>query len=412
MTDKMQKGSKSMSLPIAVVGSGPVGLLSALSLAQRYEQIILIGPQLNLEDGRTSALMMPAIGQLDQLGLWDELEKRAASLSCLRIIDATKRLIRAPSITFRASEIGEKAFGYNIPNKELNAILYDKVKTSANIIWHPHHVEHYQHNHDHVKVVLDTGLTLKASLIVAADGRNSPARASAGIKVWQWHYPQTALVTNFSHQYSHQNTSHEFHTAQGPFTQVPLPGLRSSLVWVLNPQEAKRLLGLGSQALACEIEKNMESMLGKISLDETSQDWPPQAWPMAALALSQFAARRTVLIGEAAHVFPPIGAQGLNLGLRDIAELDGILCDETEDAGSDRVLTLYNRRRRPDIWARTGFVHALNRVLLSDFLPFQLVRSAGLEALRQWSPLRNWLMREGLTPGGGFKSCMPTRALP
>jgi len=405
--DKTRRQEDATTWPIAIIGTGPVGLLAALALEPLHEKIILIGSQAQTEDNRTSALMMPAINLLEQVGLWDGLRRQAAALSTLRIIDATNRLIRAPTVTFRAAEIDEVAFGYNIPNKALNMALRNQVKATPNIIWYPHAASHYQYQGDFVTIDLADGSQHQAAMIVAADGRNSPARTAAGIKVRQWHYPQTALVLNFTHQQPHQNTSTEFHTAYGPFTQVPLPGNRSSLVWVLTPEQANHLLGLGRDALAQAIEENMGSMLGKISMDETNQDFPPQAWPMGGAVLSHFAANRTLLVGEAAHVFPPIGAQGLNLGFRDIADLVHVLRHHNAEAEISPIIDAYNRLRRPDIWARTGFIHTLNRTLLSNFLPAQLLRSAGLEALRQFSPLRALMMREGLSPGRGFRNLLP-----
>jgi len=412
MPDRMKQQTEKTCYPVAIIGSGPVGLLTALALAPLYEQILLIGPVADRQDGRTSALMMPAIRQLEQLDIWQSLKSKTAPLCNLRIIDATQRLIRAPTVTFRASEIGEAAFGYNIPNQALNTQLRDKVKANANIIWQPCSVRHYQMTEDDITLTLEDGSCQHAALVIAADGRNSSARAAAGIKAYEWHYPQTALVLNFSHQESHQNSSHEFHTAQGPFTQVPLPGQRSSLVWVLAQEEANKMLSLGCGAMAAKIETHMCSMLGKVSIEEETQSWPPQTWPMRGAILSRFAAGRTILIGEAAHVFPPIGAQGLNLGLRDMADLLSILRHHCQNANAQNsnlvpVINEYNRRRRPDIWIRTGLVHVLNRMLLSNFLAPQILRSAGLEALRQLPPLRAWLMREGLAPGAGLKSALP-----
>jgi len=400
MREEAKKREIDAQWPIAIVGSGPVGLLAAVMLAPLYEQVCLIGSREECEDERTSALMMPAIRQLEELDLWQQLQSESAPLKTLRIMDATSRLLRASPLTFHASEIGEEAFGYNIPNKVLNKALTDKVNATPNIIWHPHKVSHYQHQARGVTIELDDGTHHEAALIIAADGRHSPARTAAGIKARQWHYPQTALVLNFAHQLPHNNTSHEFHTAQGPFTQVPLPGNRSSLVWVVKPEQAKCLLGLSAKTLAEEIESQMGSMLGKVEID--GENWHPQAWPLGGIILSQFAAKRTIVIGEAAHVFPPIGAQGLNLGLRDVGDLVQILVQAGKGGEHGNIIRGYNRRRRPDIWARTGLVHALNRTLLADFLPIQLIRYCGLEALRCLPPLRGWLMREGLSPGSGF----------
>jgi 2-octaprenyl-6-methoxyphenol hydroxylase len=346
---------------------------------------------------------MPAIEYLDSLGIWETIRPDTAALASMRIVDGTRRLIRSPAVTFRASEIGTEAFGYNIPNLVLNRALHEAVTAHPRIARNFSNATAYQHNADSISVTFSDGQVVTTPLVVAADGRNSLARDAAGIKTRRWHYPQTAVVCSFSHKVPHQNISTEFHTEDGPFTQVPLPGNRSSLVWVANPLRAKNLMALDTEQLAREIETKMQSMLGEITVD-TKQ----QAWPLSGLVPLKFAAKRTILIGEAAHVFPPIGAQGLNLGTRDVETLITALSKDKQDAGSDRVIRAYDSGRRPDILARTGSVDVLNRTLLSDFLPAQIIRGTGLEILRVVPPLRAFFMREGLRPGGGFKALLPS----
>ncbi|WOC17371.1 UbiH/UbiF family hydroxylase [Pseudochrobactrum sp. MP213Fo] len=393
---------------ILVSGSGPAGMIAALALAQAGQDVLLAGPISDQDDRRTTALMMPAIEYLDSLGIWQTIRPDTAPLASMRIVDGTRRLIRSPAVTFRAAEIGEEAFGYNIPNLVLNRVLHEAVTAHPRIARQYANATEYLHSDTAVTVTFSDGQQVETSLIVAADGRNSLARDAAGIKTRRWSYPQTAVVCSFSHKVPHLNSSTEFHTEDGPFTQVPLPGNRSSLVWVANPLRAKALMELDTEALGHEIEIRMQSMLGALTV-ETKQ----QAWPLSGLVPLKFAAKRTILIGEAAHVFPPIGAQGLNLGTRDVETLisaitKGMKAGDDNDAGSDRVIRAYDSGRRPDILARTGSVDVLNRTLLSDFLPAQLIRGTGLEVLRKLAPLRSFFMREGLRPGGGFKALLPS----
>jgi len=398
MVEKMQ----STDYRIAVIGRGPAGMLAALKLARFCQEVALIGPESDDSDMRTTTLMMPAIRILQALDIWPKLQHHAAPLATMRIVDGTKRLIRSPTVSFHASETGEDAFGYNIPNIALNAALAKTAGDCRKICRMTTAATAYSHNSQAIEVTLADGRKIRTCLLVAADGRASAARDAARIHIRQWHYPQTAVILSFSHQLPHYNISTEFHMAEGPFTQVPLPGNRSSLVWVVNPERAKQLLGLGCKALGKEIEKHMNSMLGQINVET-----PVQAWPMKSIVPRTFAANRTILIGEAAHVFPPIGAQGLNLGIRDVTDLAAAIAANIADPGAESAIRYYNRHRKPDIWARTGFVHALNRALLSDLLPVQFVRSAGLEMLRQFSPLRELFMREGLHPGNGVRRFLP-----
>ncbi|HEX2146661.1 MAG TPA: FAD-dependent monooxygenase, partial [Pseudorhizobium sp.] len=247
------------------------------------------------------------------------------------------------------------------------------------------------------------GQTLSAALVVGADGRGSKVRESAGIGTRRWAYPQTAVVLNFGHSLPHGNVSTEFHTVTGPFTQVPLPGRRSSLVWVVKPHEAERLLALSPEGLSTEIEARMQSMLGKVIVEPGAQ-----SWPLSSLMADRFGKDRVALVGEAAHAFPPIGAQGLNLSLRDIIELSDILAASRDRPVPPDFGERFNRRRRADIMSRTFGVDLLNRSLLSDFLPVQMMRAAGLHLVSALPPLRNLVMREGIEPGRGLRGFVET----
>ncbi|MBO1025518.1 UbiH/UbiF family hydroxylase [Ochrobactrum sp. SD129] len=387
---------------ITISGGGPAGMMAALALSAKGYRTALLGPETDRNDRRTTALMMPAIRFLEEIGVWGDIAPEAAPLASMRIVDATQRLIRSPAVTFRAGEIDETAFGYNIPNAALNQKLAEAVENNPAIKRITQPAIEYRNNGDHVTITLAGGDTLHTRLVVAADGRNSAAREAAGIRTRRWSYPQTAVVLSFAHEVEHENISTEFHTEEGPFTQVPLKGKRSSLVWVVNPGRAEMLLALDDVALAQRIEDMMQSMLGKVTIDIR-----PQAWPLSGMVPLSFASKRTILIGEAAHVFPPIGAQGLNLGTRDVETLIKAIASDPSDPGSDRVIRAYDRGRRPDILARTGSVDALNRSLLSPILQAQIARGIGLEMLRSFAPLRAFFMREGLRPGSGFSQLLP-----
>ncbi|MDR7220630.1 UbiH/UbiF family hydroxylase [Aminobacter aminovorans] len=384
---------------ILVAGTGPVGLISALAFAEAGFGVVLAGPPARADDGRTTALMVPALKFLARLGVLDSLEPDASPLKVMRIIDGTARLIRSPIVTFRAGEIGEEHFGLNFQNRVFNAVLEKAVEAHSDIEWRRAMVDNWTIEANSVTATLSDGTSVAAPLAVAADGRNSPARQAAGISASAQSLPQAALVLNFAHSRDHAFTSTEFHTETGPFTQVPLPGRRSSLVWVLRPETAKEFASLDDDALSQRVEQQMQSMLGRVTVEGGRQ-----IYPLSTSLPQRFAQNRIVLVGEAAHVFPPIGAQGLNLGIRDVDQLVEIASKHREDAGAAETLAAYDSARRPDILARTSAVNLLNRSLLSDMLPAQLARSAGLNVLGGFSPLRAFFMREGLRPGSGFSS--------
>jgi 2-octaprenyl-6-methoxyphenol hydroxylase len=245
-------------------------------------------------------------------------------------------------------------------------------------------------------VVPADGPPLRTQLVVGADGRHSLCRAAAGIAMDERNTAQTALTYILSHSRPHDDISTEFHTGHGPFTVVPLPGLRSSLVCVVAAAAAETLARLDGAALDAEIERRSHSILGEVHVEPGHG-----AFALMAGTASRLASGRIVLVGEAAHVFPPIGAQGLNLGLRDAVTIAEVAADAFHhggDIGAADVTAEYERRRRPDIGSRSVAVDLLNRSLLSDFLPVQGLRGLGLYALDRIGPLRRALMREGIAP--------------
>ncbi|CAN7324861.1 UbiH/UbiF family hydroxylase [Neorhizobium sp. LjRoot104] len=384
---------------IAVVGGGLAGSVAALAFARAGRKVAMIAPSFEKTDERTTALMDQSIRFLERLGVWEGIAPFAAPLSVMQIVDGTKRLLRAPTAQFRAQDVGLYAFGYNIPNRALSETLDAAVAAEPNVTNVAQTVETFDFSAERVMLTLADGTIASADFVVGADGRQSKARETAGIGVRRWSYPQSAVVLNFAHTLPHGNVSTEVHTESGPFTQVPLPGLRSSLVWVVKPEEAHRLVELPTEDLSRLVEDRMQSMLGKVKVEGKAQ-----AWPLSSLMAERFGKGRLALIGEAAHAFPPIGAQGLNLSLRDIIALSELLAATGDrpvpaDAG-DR----FNRQRGPDIVSRTVGVDLLNRSLLSDFLPVQMLRAAGLHILTSAPPLRNLLMREGIEPGRGLRA--------
>ncbi len=393
------------SVDIAIVGPGPVGTAAALASAQAGFTVALVGPANPRHDGRTVAVMDRSWQLLDQLGVASALEPEAAALNVMRLVDDTGSLFRRPPTEFRASEIGLDQFGFNVETATLAKALLAAAEADSRILRVPQAVKALEVSDGARLIRLADGATISARLVVGADGRKSVVRSEAGIGARDWSYPQSALTTIMRHSRAHRNVSTEFHTRRGPCTTVPLPGRRSSIVWMMAPDDAERLMAQDDAALALAIETRTHSILGHMSLDG-----PRGLTPMGGLSVERFSADRVALIGEAAHVFPPIGAQGLNLGMRDVMALRE--CLDQSDPGAATGLGAYDRNRSSDVRTRTGAVDALNRSLLSDMLPVDFARGFGLLALEQIGPLRRFVMRQGLNPSSAADPARAARPSP
>lgn len=380
----------------AVIGGGPAGLAAAIALAQAGARTALVARRLPYADNRTTALLGGTVEFLDGLGIWTHCRDKAAALEAMRLVDDTGRLIRAPEVRFSCHEIGLDAFGYNIDNRSLMLALEQRAAELPNLTRVDDEAESVVAEADVVAIRTAAGQLLSAHLVVGADGRHSLCREAVGIAVTRRELKQTALTFNVGHSRPHRNVSTEFHTPHGPCVFVPLPGDRSSIVWVAAPAEAERLRALTDEGLSAAVEKQSHSILGRMTVEPGRN-----LFPLAIERPDAFARDRIALIGEAAHVVPPIGAQGLNLGLRDaadIARLAGDAIAAGQDPGAPEVLKRYDRARRPDIVSRTFVIDMANRSLLNDFLPLQPVRAVGMHLLGAIGPLRRFAMREGLAP--------------
>jgi 2-octaprenyl-6-methoxyphenol hydroxylase len=387
---------------IVVIGGGPAGLAAAIALAQTGANTALIARRIPYADNRTTALLGGSVDLLQELEVWPRCKDKAAALLAMRLVDDTGRLIRAPEVRFSCDEIGLDVFGYNIENRLLLVALEERAAELSSLTRFDDEAETISPDDADVAIRSVHGKTLSGRLVIGADGRQSLCREAAGIAVGRRDLNQSALTFNVSHSRPHRNISTEFHTPQGPCVFVPLPGDRSSVVWVAAPKEAERLLALNDDELSEAAEMQSHSILGRIHVEPGRH-----LFPLGIEQPRQFAHRRIALVGEAAHVVPPIGAQGLNMGLRDAADVADIVREAMvsgEDPGSPQVLKRYNSARRADVTSRTFAIDMANRSLLSDFLPMQTLRAAGLHLIGSIGPLRRLAMREGLAP-----SWRPTR---
>ncbi len=386
---------------ILVVGAGAAGLSAGIALACHGFRVIVSGALDTAANGRTVALFEGSLRFLRALDLWPKLADLAAKIEAIEMIDASGGRVPIPRILFSADDVGLPALGANIETDRLVGRLAEVAREIPDLRLETEMLADISQEDKQLRATFASGRKVSAKLIVGADGQRSTVRARARIGTRRWTYPQVAVTALAAHARPHDNRSVEFHTRSGPCTLVPLiprdgAPYRSSLVWLMDRREAERRRGLAPEALAVEIEREVEGIFGSMRLDG-----PCGYFPMAGMSVTRLAARRIALLGEAAHAFPPLAAQGLNLSLRDIGTLVECLKEARargDDIGAVSTLRPYAEARRPDIALRTSGIDVLNRSLLSDFLPVEVVRGLGSLAFATIPPLRRALILEGILP--------------
>ena len=390
---------------LIVSGPGAVGLALAIGAARTGRRVCLLGPETRGADGRTAALLRPSLDLLDRIGLGPAVATASAPLRRLRIVDATGSLFAPPPAEFDAAEIGLPFFGRNIENAALLGILAGAAREQAGLTWRPALAEGLA-DADLRTVRLADGSHVTGAVVAAADGRFSSLRKAAGIAVRDRRLPQAALTAILSHDRPHGDASTEFHRRGGPCTLVPLPGGRSSLVWVDTAEATAERAALDDAALGRAVTRVTGSLVGACRIDG-----PRGTVPLGLLSVDRLTEGRLVLLGEAAHALPPIGAQGLNLGLADAAAL----LDETagrdlaDDNAVRTALARFVRSREADIRLRSLAVEGLNASLLRRVVGLDALRGVGLGLVASIGPLRRAVMKAGLGAGPPLRASRTTR---
>lgn len=366
-----------------VVGGGLAGLAAAVAVARSDLETVHLAPK-GPRDQRTSALMMPSVDYLRSAGLIDDPSEVGQPLTQVRIIDATDRLIRAPETLFDSAEAGLSAFGWNFANVKLTAAFEAARDVLPNLTTREVSVTAVDPGADGTRLTLSDGTVLHASLLVGADGKKSLIRASAGFRARENGFTQSALVCDLQLGRPIGGASIEFHYPEGPFTLVPAGDNRANLVWIDDRDVLRAAQAGGHDQLKATFLEKSQRLFGSIELLT-----PTHIFPLSSITVDKAGMAGIVLVGEAAHAFPPIGAQGLNLSLRDVADLAASLAATDRSPGwAVRVSEDYAARRSGDLARTGGMVDALFRSLLADFLPAQALRAGSLWALKLMPPLR------------------------
>ncbi|MEP1538915.1 MAG: UbiH/UbiF family hydroxylase [Paracoccaceae bacterium] len=389
---------------IVVSGGGIAGLITTAAFGQNGFSVLCVDPtppvtsaKATGADMRTTAILQPGQRMLEAAGLWASLAPHAAALETMRIIDAggkdaTPRIIK----DFRSSDVSDLPFGWNLPNWLLRREMVARLKDIPTVTFQPGvSTTNYLGRTTGARVKLSTGETVKTRLVIAADGRDSPMRNAAGIDVTTRRYGQKALAFAVTHTVPHENVSTEIHRTGGPFTLVPLPdhdGMpASAVVWMDDAAACLRRFDLSKDAFEAEMSERSCQIFGPLTLASRRS-----IWPIISQNAREFTATRLALIAEAAHVVPPIGAQGLNMSLTDTASLLSLAQNDPAGLGTQPMLDTYEKARAKDIRLRVSGIDLLNRVSQLKTPAMRDARALGLNALYAATPVRKMLMQMGL----------------
>lgn len=389
---------------ILISGGGVAGLTAACAFGSAGFRVICVDPAPPVtaaeDDGadlRTTAFLQPSIPVLQEAGLWSRLEPHAAALQVMRIIDAGGETPEARlTKDFDAADISDAPFGWNLPNWLLRREMVARLSELPNVSFRPGTGFARMLVRDaEALVTLTDGARVAAKLFVAADGRTSPVREAAGIGVKTTRYGQKALAFAVTHDIPHGNVSTEVHRKGGPFTLVPLPDRNghpaSAVVWMEAGPEVARLAALPVAAFEAEMTARSSGILGPLTLASRRS-----VWPIISQIADRLSGPRTVLMAEAAHVLPPIGAQGLNMSLADLATLLDLAQSHRTDPGVAAVTDSYHRARHFEVQARVTGIDLLNRASMAEAPMLRDLRAKALDALYSARPVRHILMRTGL----------------
>lgn len=385
---------------VAIVGGGMVGLALAAGLARQGVRVALVERARLADlgqaalDGRGSAIAAGSQRVLAGLGVWDEMAVAAEPILEIRVADGASPLF----LHYDHSEIGAGPLGWIVENAVMRRALAGAVAVAGVDVVDGASVVGVDYGADEARLSLDGGAEIRARLVVAADGRESPLREAAGICALRWSYPQTGIVCSVRHELPHGGIAHEHFLPAGPFAILPMTGSRSSIVWTERNDIAPDIMALDDAGFAAELRARFGKFLGEVAPE-------PGRWsyPLSVVHATQYVAQRFALAGDAAHAIHPIAGQGYNLGLRDVAALAEVIVDAMRlglDPGAEGPLARYERWRRPDNLAMLAVTDSLNRLFSNDVAPIALARDIGLAAVHRARPLKKLFMRHAMGLAG------------
>lgn len=386
---------------VIILGGGLVGMALGLALDRHGLTSAIIDPLPSdtvlapTFDGRASAIASASWRMFEAIGIADALLPHGCAIRRIEVRDG----LQEDALDFTVAE-GDEPLGIMLENRVLRKVLREAVANAPNITpYIPDRATKVERGKHRVEVILESGQTLTAPLLVAAEGRNSSTRRAAGINVAQWRYDHAAIISAFDHSLDHHHVAHELFYSDGPFALLPLlPGTRSALVWTVKEKDAAGVLALSDRAFLAEVSKRTGGLLGTLSPAA-----PRSSYPLGFHHAAKITGQRLVLIGDAAHGIHPIAGQGVNLGYRDVAALAEVLTEGARlglDLGDPHLLARYQRWRSVDSLSVSVATDGLNRLFGIPGKSARKVRRFGLGAVQKMGPLKDFFMAEARGTGG------------
>ena len=403
---------------VAIAGGGFVGGTLALALAKLAPKPIRVAlvdtapPKVSAKrDARGLALSAASTKLLDAVGLWPALAPNAQPIESIEVTDSPLNADLRPHFLGFDAELKTGApSAFLVEAGELLSTISNAVSAEPAIdVLAPDSINDFAADAFGMQAQLGSGLTLRAPLIVGADGKRSRLRDAAGIKCIGWSYPQSGIVATVVHEHPHNGKAVQHFLPAGPFAILPLKGNRSSIVWTEDADTAKSLMAGDEGAFVDELTRRFGHRLGAISLEGK-----PQSFPLAFQVARSFVCKRLALVGDAAHVVHPLAGQGLNIGLRDVAALTETIVDALRlglDIGSSVTLERYQRWRRFDSAFSGTVMDAMNRLFSNDNAPLRALRDLGLGIVDKTPALKRFFVREAAGATGDVPRLMKGEAL-
>ncbi len=421
MVTNLTEDAAGMPADIAILGGGLVGLSLALAFADTNVgaglRVVLVdnkAPDVWAAtefDGRASAITAASRTMLDALGVWSGVEQHAQPMHDIVVTDSEPGDVSRPALlTFEHRDGPGGVAAHMVENIRLGSALADRVAAVDGVqIIAPDVATGFHRDHGEGVLALQSGCTVRAPLVIAADGKRSWLRGVTGIETVGWRYDQSGIVATVVHDLAHNGVAQEHFMPAGPFAVLPLTGNRSSLVWTEETDEAKRIVDLDDVGFADELRRRFDDRLG--AFEARGPRW---AYPLEMMLAKEYACDRVALVGDAAHSVHPLAGLGFNLGLRDVAALSEVCVDGMRlgmDPGNLGVLNRYTAWRRPDNVATAFAMDGLNRLFSNDNQALKAVRDMGLGLVDRIPLAKGFFVSEAAGLGGDLPKLLRGEAL-